>query len=909
MISEKSNSDMKKTRIIYYLAGALALAGCEKSIETTPESTDVQSITFVAEKPSIDDATKTEWTGEKVVWSESDKIRVSCLRDGTYWQALAGDASESGAKMYLSKPLASSCDIAKFTFDPGSFFKFGSQGEYQFFAISPSTLATDASFENAPFYSASLLTSQNLSTSTFDAAADILVGKSTSTYTSAITSDTEVAMVFKRLVAISEITFKNLKNAAQDEVVKEITLTAQEGAKISGDITINVLNGSISADSAINNVNVKNTKGIALTNGSITAWFSTLEFTASSLDIEIVTDKFTYHRLIDLSSNEKTFARNKRNILVINMGTDDTTKEEVVGTVTPGTYSITPNNQFWGTTYSGSFTTTANSIDITGTQDNVTIEMKNGTSTNGYINANQTRVYNGYTMKFSVPSGYNITGISFTADGSNWAGSHTADVGTMTNNKTWTGTSNSVTISFKGTCRVTGISVTYESEGSQTDPVVEIPAPILSIAAGSYVGSQTVKVSNYNTDYMYAYTIDGTDPAFNDELDVTNGTNYDNASGITISSSCTLKILAIDEDSNKSDVVSAAYVIEPSIANTAETAYTTAQAIALINSGSSQLTSTEVYVKGTISKVVSFNETYGSITYWLDDDAFEIYGGLDENGSKFTSINDLQVGDKVVVIGKIKSFTSDGNTVFEMTSNGKIVSNDKVARKVIPSLQLGDYKTTLSVNAKDEYSVTYNGDATVIVKSSDESVAEAVISDGKVTISAKKAGTTTISISVAETDNYYAGSAEYSLIVTSGYSSEAITLSSGTYSGANTTGQIVWNGTSASVTQTKGNSSTNVSSSYVSNPRWYQSHVVSFAANTTSDTKEYTIVGAIVVCTTSAYATALANSTYSNGASASASESTVTITSTGDFSVTMGAQSRISSVTILYTEKAKEASE
>lgn len=127
--------------------------------------------------------------------------------------------------------------------------------------------------------------------------------------------------------------------------------------------------------------------------------------------------------------------------------------------------------------------------------------------------------------------------------------------------------------------------------------------------------------------------------------------------------------------------------------------------------------------------------------------------------------------------------------------------------------------------------------------------------------------------------------------------SETIVLSNGTYSGSGTSGIITWSGTSCSFVQTKENSSSSVSSSYVSAPRWYASHKVTFTANS-----GYTITKVVVKCTSDSYATALKDSTYSTGASASVNGDTVTITTSGNFSVTMGAQSRISSVTVYYVD-------
>ena len=126
--------------------------------------------------------------------------------------------------------------------------------------------------------------------------------------------------------------------------------------------------------------------------------------------------------------------------------------------VTPGNYCITPNNTFWGTNYTG---TNANAATtLSGKQDDISI-LHTKSGSNLYVNDSQTRVYENHTMKISVPLGYVITAVVFTADGTNWKGTHTADVGEMTDSKTWTGANQNVTITFGGTCRITNICVTY----------------------------------------------------------------------------------------------------------------------------------------------------------------------------------------------------------------------------------------------------------------------------------------------------------------------------------------------------------------------------------------------------------------------------------------------------------------
>ena len=135
-------------------------------------------------------------------------------------------------------------------------------------------------------------------------------------------------------------------------------------------------------------------------------------------------------------------------------------------TVTPGEYDIVPNNTFFNTTANGSISGAAASLTYTGTQNDITVTYAKGSQSNMYINASQTRAYNGSVMTFSVPAGYVITAIVFTADGSNWAGTHTVDVGTMTDNKHWEGSAEMVTLTFKGTCRIAGITVTYDVAGA-----------------------------------------------------------------------------------------------------------------------------------------------------------------------------------------------------------------------------------------------------------------------------------------------------------------------------------------------------------------------------------------------------------------------------------------------------------
>lgn len=148
-------------------------------------------------------------------------------------------------------------------------------------------------------------------------------------------------------------------------------------------------------------------------------------------------------------------------------------------------------------------------------------------------------------------------------------------------------------------------------------------------------------------------------------------------------------------------------------------------------------------------------------------------------------------------------------------------------------------------------------------------------------------GTTALAIKV--TQNGEGGAAEEK--------SETITLANGKFNNST----ITWSGTSCSFVQKKGSGTYPPNKKYISAPRWYQNNVITFKANA-----GYKITKVVVVCTTSEYASVLQGSTYSPAETTVAalpeSSTEVTITTAGDFTVTMGAQSRISSVVVYYTD-------
>ena len=320
-----------------------------------------------------------------------------------------------------------------------------------------------------------------------------------------------------------------------------------------------------------------------------------------------------------------------------------------------------------------------------------------------------------------------------------------------------------------------------------------------------------------------------------------------------------------------------------------ERPYTAAESIAVIDSGTGL---TGKYVKGIVKATPSFNATFSSLTYDIESGAktLNIYSGKDLGNAGFVGAEDLKVGDEVVVLGDLKKYKNNQNGVvtYELDKNNYLISiNSKT--EIYRGLAVSGQKTAFTVGDAFEFGgkalQVWRGKEDVDVTASATFSGYNMATEGKQTVTVTVGGE---SVTYEITVNPAGTVLE---------KSETIILANGKFvAGENPT--ITWSGTSCSFVQTKGTSTSKVAN-YTDKPRWYKSHVISFKANT-----GYKITKVVVTCTNNSYATELKKSTYSPAetTSATASGTEVTITTAGDFAITMGAQSRISSVVVYYTD-------
>ena len=109
-------------------------------------------------------------------------------------------------------------------------------------------------------------------------------------------------------------------------------------------------------------------------------------------------------------------------------------------------------------------------------------------------------------------------------------------------------------------------------------------------------------------------------------------------------------------------------------AGTAEDPYSVADVLKYISTLGTATSAEDVYVKGVITSIDEVSTKFGNATYKIKDEGVEnevkVFRGLYLDGAKFTSADQIGVGDEVVVVGKVLDY----NGTPEVNSGNKIVS-------------------------------------------------------------------------------------------------------------------------------------------------------------------------------------------------------------------------------------------
>ena len=386
-----------------------------------------------------------------------------------------------------------------------------------------------------------------------------------------------------------------------------------------------------------------------------------------------------------------------------------------------------------------------------------------------------------------------------------------------------------------------------------------VSTPELSLAEGKYWKNQILEIGVPESAEGVRYTKDGSDPKISKTA-----TTITASTQIDVTATTTIKAIAYN-GANYSEEVSRTYTFVSSIANTKETAYTIPEAIAIIDSKSAeQLADEKVYVEGKVSKVDGIDD--GSITYWLNNNTFKVYKGIKQKDVKFTDLSDIGLGANVIIYGNIIKYGSiyefdSGNYLASYTASAATLQSvtiegvSSVKQNYLEGESFDRTGLVAYANFSDGGKYDVTGNAGWTIKPSD----------------ALSVGTTKVSVSAT-----YGGQSATSQINISVSPATTIDLSKANQVTTATNDKLEWTVEKFVVTAEKDKATTNTNNFYPGNSntstRFYKNSKLTF-----TPTAAIRIDKIVYTSTTTGYATAMAESTWTN-ATASVSGNTVTIT-------------------------------
>lgn len=168
-----------------------------------------------------------------------------------------------------------------------------------------------------------------------------------------------------------------------------------------------------------------------------------------------------------------------------------------------------------------------------------------------------------------------------------------------------------------------------------------------------------------------------------------------------------------NSDYAESTGTKAVTVIDNKAPGTENNPYTVTQARAAIDAS----TGTQgVYATGIVCKASTSLYSNKYLSYYISDDGntdspqLEAYNGLGKDGANFTSADDIQVGDEVVIYGNLMKY----NSTYEFAANNKLIS---LVRNTLSaptfSVAAGTYKEAQSVEitcATEDATIHYSFD-------------------------------------------------------------------------------------------------------------------------------------------------------------------------------------------------------
>lgn len=308
---------MKKIFIPFVIAATtLSFAACQKEASSPAIEDELVSLNFTSANPTT--KTVADAVNKTILWEKGDKISIAYTVNDK-WQNATGDATKNKpAKIYVSNDLAAGGETAVFNISAN--FKATATGVHQFYSVYPSSCVESTDIKFAPSVTMTIPDVQTPAENSFDAAADLMIGKATKTYNSlSEAKDDAIPLLWQRIVSHADITLKGLQGLTENEVITTIVLTADADAKLVGDRWIDIQNGNILGPKTITDANILTINGtnLKVNNNNVEFWAAVMPATVKSLKIAVETNKATYTRNIESCNIE--FKQNARKGLNVDM--------------------------------------------------------------------------------------------------------------------------------------------------------------------------------------------------------------------------------------------------------------------------------------------------------------------------------------------------------------------------------------------------------------------------------------------------------------------------------------------------------------------------------------------------------------------------------------------------------------
>lgn len=318
---------MKKIFIPFVIAATtLSFAACQKEASSPAIEDELVSLNFTSANPTT--KTVADAVNKTILWEKGDKISIA-YTVADKWQNASGDATTNNpAKIYVSNGLAAGGETAVFNISGD--FNSTATGVHQFYSVYPSSCVKSNNIKYAPSVTMTIPDIQTPAENSFDAAADLMIGKATKTYNSlSDAKKDEIPLLWQRIVSHADITLKDLQGLTENEVITTIVLTADTDAKLVGERDVNIQNGDISVPTTIANANILTINGtnLKVNNNNVEFWAAVMPATVKSLNIVVETNKATYTRNIE--SCNIVFKQNARKGLNVDMSSVERVEKSV----------------------------------------------------------------------------------------------------------------------------------------------------------------------------------------------------------------------------------------------------------------------------------------------------------------------------------------------------------------------------------------------------------------------------------------------------------------------------------------------------------------------------------------------------------------------------------------------------